>query len=146
MELRRVEPGDDGLLFAIFVTSRPELAMLPEPLVRTQFRSQAMSYRSQYPDAEHSVVLVEGRPVGQLMIDRSDERLHLVDIALLPEARGMGIGTALMQSLQAEAAAAGVPLGLSVYEANPARRLYERLGFGVVEVQPPYLRMEWRPA
>lgn len=144
MQLRPVAPGDDGFLFELFVTSRPEVATLPEPLLRTQFRSQAMSYKAQYPGAEHSVIVVEGRPVGQMMVDRSAERLHVVDIALVPQMRGQGVGTALLQGLQAEAASAGLPLRLSVYEANPARRLYERLGFSVFETQPPYLRMEWK--
>lgn len=145
VQLRSVEPGDDPFLLELFCTSRPELAMLPEPLVRTQFRAQAMSYKVQYPGAKHQLILVEGRPVGQMMVDRNGERIHLVDIALLPQVRGSGVGTALMQGLQEEAASAGLPLRLSVYEANPARRLYERLGFGVIETQPPYLRMEWLP-
>lgn len=143
VQVRSVESSDDPFLFQIFCSSRPELAFLPEPLLQMQFRAQAMSYKSQYPGAEHRLILMEGRPSGRILVDRSGERLHLVDIALLPEARGRGIGTALLHALQAEAGVAGLPVRLSVYEANPARRLYERLGFRVTGNQPPYLMMEW---
>ncbi|HLO01968.1 MAG TPA: hypothetical protein VK191_02545, partial [Symbiobacteriaceae bacterium] len=60
LQLRAVEPADDLFLFEIFCASRPELAMLPEPLLRMQFRSQAMSYASQYPGADHQLIVVEG--------------------------------------------------------------------------------------
>ncbi len=68
--------------------------------------------------------------------------LLLVDISLLPEARGSGLGTAILKDL---VAAETGPVQLHVERTNRARRLYERLGFEVVETQPIYLRMV-RPA
>lgn len=51
-------------------------------------------------------------------------------IALLPEARGRGIGTALMEQLIHSAREHHYPgISLSVARENPARHLYQRLGF-----------------
>ena len=56
-----------------------------------------------------------------------------VTIALMPPYRGQGIGTRLLRQLVADAEAAGHPgLSLSVHAKNPARRLYQRLGFARV--------------
>ena len=46
-----------------------------------------------------------------------------------PKARGQGVGEKLMRALIGEAARRGLGLCLSVRSENPARRLYERLGF-----------------
>jgi ribosomal protein S18 acetylase RimI-like enzyme len=145
LSLRPPRPEDQPFLLQLFRSSRPELAMLPESLVSVQFRGQTLSYDAQFPHADYQIVLLNEQPVGRLVVDRSAERIHLIDIALLPEGRGNGIGTTLLQGLQGEAARASLPLRLSVYEANPARRLYERLGFTVTGSQPPYLFMEWTP-
>jgi ribosomal protein S18 acetylase RimI-like enzyme len=143
--LAHVTAGDRPFLSRLFCASRPELAGLPEPLRQLQFQAQALGYDAQFPGADHQLVLLEGRPVGRLLVHRSPGRIHLVDIALLPEAQGKGIGTALLQSLQAEAAQKALLLSLSVFAANPARRLYERLGFAPTVSQPPYIAMQWRP-
>lgn len=50
-------------------------------------------------------------------------------IATLPEARGAGVGTALLEALLARAQERWPAVALSVREENPAVRLYERLGF-----------------
>jgi ribosomal protein S18 acetylase RimI-like enzyme len=70
---------------------------------------------------------------GRLWLDEGDDRLHILDIALLPAWRGRGLGTRCLQAL-AEAAGQR-PLSIHVEIHNPARRLYERLGF-VAEGEP----------
>ena len=83
-----------------------------------------------------------GTPIGRLAVDRREANLHLIDIALVPERRGEGVGGAILSDLIAEAETLGFPLTLQVDQANPARWLYERLGFRVVEARRPYLLME----
>lgn len=144
-QLRPVETADQAFLFQLFCAIRPELAMLPESLLQMQFRAQTLSYGAKYPGAEHQIVAEEGRPVGHLLVDRSPERIHLVDIALLPEVQGKGIGSELLQALQQEAAASSRPVRLSVYETNPAQWLYARLGFAVTGHDGTRLQMTWNP-
>src|SRR5215510_879083 len=58
-----------------------------------------------------------------------DEEAPKASIAVKPNTRGQGVGEKLMRALIGEAAHRGLGLCLSVRAENPARRLYERLGF-----------------
>jgi ribosomal protein S18 acetylase RimI-like enzyme len=86
-----------------------------------------------------------GHPIGRVIIDRGAHEIRVVDISLMPDYRGRGIGSALLRGVLAEATVAGLPVGLSVQAANPARHLYERLGFAVTDASNFYLSLEWRP-
>ena len=66
-----------------------------------------------------------------------------MDIALLPAHRGQGIATCLLRDLQHQAAADDKSLTIHVESFNPARRLYQRLGFQVTEDKGVYQLMEW---
>lgn len=78
------------------------------------------------------ILEIDGEPVGLLKILREPDVWHIVQIQISPAHQGAGIGGALIRSLMDEARAAGVPLALTVLKQNPARRLYERLGFTTV--------------
>ena len=69
-----------------------------------------------------------------------------MDIALLPEHRGNGVGSSLLRDLLAEADADGKRVTIHVERLNPALRLYERLGFSVAEDKGVYLLLERRSA
>jgi len=56
-----------------------------------------------------------------------------LSIALLPDCRGQGVGTALLEGLLAAARERYTVVSLSVSAENPAARLYERVGFAVHE-------------
>jgi len=89
---------------------------------------------------------VDGAPAGRMLVAGGPEEIRLVDLALLPEHRNGGIGTALLRRLLAEGAARTVPVRLHVERSNPARRLYERLGFVPVADDGVHLLMAWNPA
>ena len=91
-------------------------------------------------------MLVDGQNAGRLAIDRCPRELRVVDIALLPRQRNGGIGSALLQDILAEAAAARIPVRLCVLKGNRAQRLYTRLGFVKIAETELHLEMEWRPA
>ena len=143
---------DLSLLAALYASTRGhEFAALgwpPEMLAAflgQQFDAQHRHYRARYPAAEWLIVEAGEAPVGRLAVERREDGLHLIDIALVPERRGSGLGGAILADLIAEAEALGLPVSLHVDQANPARRLYERLGFRGVETHPPYLWMERPP-
>jgi ribosomal protein S18 acetylase RimI-like enzyme len=104
-----------------------------------QFAAQDRYYHDQMPEASYQVVLVDGEPAGRLYVDRRRDEIHIVDIALLPEHRGRGLGTTLMRDVLDEADAAAKPVTIHVERFNRALRLYERLGFAQVEEQGVYL-------
>ena len=64
---------------------------------------------------------------------------------IVPSAQGRGLGTALVRLVLDEAAGRGLPVRLSVLANNPARGLYERLGFQVTGGVHPRISMEWSP-
>ncbi len=74
----------------------------------------------------------EGRPAGLFKVARDGVDWQLIQIQLAPELQGRGAGERLIGELIAEARRAGATLSLHVLRANPARRLYERLGFRMV--------------
>lgn len=116
-------------------------------LLRQQCMAQDGAYRTAFPDARFDIVECGGEPVGRIVTDRREDGFTLVDIALLPERRGRGLGTELIAELLDEACAANRPVRLSVAADNEdARRFYRRLGFRFV-AHPSVARvgMEWTP-
>lgn len=149
--LRPVRADDRAFLLRLYTQVREDLAALPLPgaarqqLIAQQFDAQAAGYAADWPGHDHDIVTLDGAPVGQLRLHRGATRLHGVDVSLLASARGQGIGTWILQGMQAEARARGVPLRLSVAQGNPAaRRLYLRMGFVPVEDLGTHLAMDWR--
>lgn len=150
--MRPVAAEDLPFLHDLYVdTHRDEFAALGWPiaqllsLLHTQCTAQARYYASAFPHADHSLVLIDERVVGRLYVERTGAAIHLIDVSLVAEQRGRGLGSALLQMLQAEAADRGVPVQLSVRRGNPAARLYERLGFVEIASDELYHQLEWRP-
>jgi ribosomal protein S18 acetylase RimI-like enzyme len=152
VDFRAASVEDATFLAALFASVKgAELAAagLPAPLVDQLVNSQAdverRSRAVQYPDAIDRIVVVEGRDVGRLLVDRTVARTLLVDVSLLPDWRGRGIGGALVRTLVDESDATGVPVHLTVRRENPAIRLYRRAGFVVVDEDALDLRMKYAP-
>ena len=146
--LRPVEPADDELLLRVYGSTRAdELALTDwseeqkDAFVRHQFDAQWQHYREHYPGARFDVILVDGEPVGRLYVDRWASETRIMDIALLPEHRGSGIGRALIEEIQAE----GREVTVHVERFNRAQELYRRLGFVAEEAGPVYVLMRWQP-
>jgi ribosomal protein S18 acetylase RimI-like enzyme len=152
VELRPVEPGDEDFLYRVYASTRAEeLAVVPwdetqkNGFLRSQFEAQDRWYREHYTRASYEIVLIDGEPAGRLYLHRGDSEIRIVDIALLPEHRGDGVGSSLLRDLLAEADAAGKRVTIHVEQFNPALRLYERLGFSVGEDKDVYLFLERLP-
>jgi ribosomal protein S18 acetylase RimI-like enzyme len=111
--------------------------------ISSQFAAQRDFYEQKYPQAEHSVILSNGLPIGRLFVARLDDQLRILDITLLPEERGAGIGTSLLSELLDEARRGGKTLRIYVENFNPSLRLFERLGFRQLEEQGVHLLLQW---
>lgn len=111
-----------------------------------QFAAQFEHYRIHYPTCERNIVEVNGVAAGRLWIDEWRDQIRLVDIALMPEWRGSGIGSRLVHDVLDRGARAGKPVTIHVEAYNPALRLYKRLGFEQVDTNGVYLLMRWTPA
>lgn len=156
--LRPARDADGTFLLQVFASTRAdELALtgwsVPqcEAFVRQQAAAQAAHYLAHWPDAEHAVITVHedgvSRDVGRLWLHRRTDAVHVLDIALLPAWRGQGLGARVLRQLMVDAAADSRALTIYVEAGNPARRLYDRLGFGPVgEPEGVHQFMRWRHA
>jgi ribosomal protein S18 acetylase RimI-like enzyme len=152
--LRPVVAADEPFLAALYASTRAEEMALAgwdtatqQAFLWQQFQAQQAHYQAYFPQGQHQVVTLDGQPIGRIYLDRDEEHLHLLDIALLPALRGQGIGGALMAALLDEARAAGLPVTLHVYRFDHrVRAWYQRLGFALVSESGLYELMEWRPA
>ena len=150
ISLRSIVPADTSFLARLYASTRwEELAVTgwsdEEKAVfcRRQFDAQSVHYLENYPGASLQVIEKEGVAIGRLYVARWEREIRIMDIALLPEHRGAGIGTKLLHELQDEAGSAGKSLTIHVERFNPALRLYERLGFKQLEDKGVYLLMGW---
>lgn len=151
--LRPALPADAELLYRIYASTRDEeLAVVPwdasvkEAFLRMQFAAQHTHYHAYFPAASYDLIVRGEEVLGRLYVDRGEAAWLVLDLALLPEHCGQGLGTRLLTRVQAEAAAAGKPVRMHVERYNPAQRLYRRLGFRQIADEGVYLLLEWRPA
>lgn len=150
--LRPVGPEDEPFLFELYASTRAdELAQWgwneaqQTAFLRLQLNGQQASYRMQFPQAEHQLILFNDQPVGQMFVASTDEEVRLVDISLLPQHRNRGVGASLIRDLCATAARQGKPCRLRVFKSNQAAaRLYLRLGFIPNGESETHIQMEWR--
>ena len=152
MHLRPVGDGDDRFLHRVYASTREdELSLVPwdeadkKAFLRQQFDAQDAYYHEHYTGATFDVIEVDGEPAGRLYVARWEDEIRIMDIALLPEQRGTGVGTRLVRELLAEGARSGKRVSIHVEKHNRALRLYERLGFATVADRGVYLLLEATP-
>lgn len=150
--LRPQRPDDAEFLYALFrshmlatVAAMPVDDAMKESLLEMQFRSQTMTYRTQYADARFDILERDGVPFGQLVLHEADGVATFVDFALLPGERGGGLGTAVMVRLLDWVGERCAVARLCILSNNePSLRMTRRIGFVQVGETPPYVDMEWR--
>ncbi|MCB1057052.1 MAG: GNAT family N-acetyltransferase [Acidobacteria bacterium] len=152
IERRAITDDDLPFLSRLYASTREEeLAPLPwsdeqkRVFLEQQFNAQHVFYQQQFPDAVFDVLLVGGEPAGRLYLVRWTREIRIVDIALLPEFRGRGLGGGLLEGILDEGRREGKKVSIHVERNNPAMHLYRRLGFVDVEDKGVYLLMEWQP-
>ncbi len=152
VSLRPEAPEDRAFLLDLYLSTRDGEAGFRDlpPAERTawltrQFEWQSHHYRQAYPHGWFTIVMVDDRPAGRLYVARMADCLRVIDISLLPEFRGHGIGTQLLKNVQAESMRIRMPVRLAVVTADPVQGFYRRLGFRVAGEVGLRHEMEWRP-
>jgi ribosomal protein S18 acetylase RimI-like enzyme len=142
---------DVGFLADVVVEATRAQGRLPDDFDEQQWRAAFSEWtteqvRGNVADSGISVIEVDCRRVGRLRVTRTDGYIELSGIQLLPDVQRRGIGTSVIDDLKAEAAAAGIPLDLSVEKDNSqARKLYDRLGFLQVGETEDEFKLRWTP-
>jgi GNAT superfamily N-acetyltransferase len=148
LALRPARAEDVAFLFELFLDARAvEFSHLPlhgaerHLLMRMQFEAQQRGYAIRFPASEDAIVWCGTRPVGRLWLMRTQDEIRVLDVALLSEKRGAGIGSSLLRQVLQE----GKPVRLSVARTNlRAFELYRRLGFVIAGQNDVFLEMENR--
>ena len=149
---RPARPDDEPFLRRLFAITEQERLSLeclsPEDsrkLLRFEFGAHESHYATLPHEKTDTLLVVNDQPVGRMIVWQNQDEIRLADMALLPEVRNRGLGTALIQSLQAAAQSSGRPLRLVVSRQNRARNLYRRMAFVKREETLTHLLLEWRP-
>lgn len=151
LRMRPATAADQAFFAALYRSTRPDLeGMLADPryvdaLAAMQQRMQVEGYRASYPDASYQVLELNGAAAGRLVTAVLEGAVRVVDIAVIPWARGRGLGRAALVRVQEQAARDGRAVTLAVRKDNAgARRLYAALGFVVDGEDGFMLQLRWR--
>jgi ribosomal protein S18 acetylase RimI-like enzyme len=143
--------GDREFLRTLYASTREEeLRVVPwtedqkAAFLNMQFEAQSSDYAKNYPDCSFDIMEMDGQRIGRLYVDRLEDAIEIIDIALLPAFRGRGIGRLLLEEILAEATDSKRAVRIYVEHFNPARHLYDRLGFRHIDTNGVYHLMEWR--
>jgi ribosomal protein S18 acetylase RimI-like enzyme len=146
--LRPATDADYAFMRGLYASTREEeMERFPlddaqkKAFLDQQFAAQFEHYGIHYPTCERNIVERGGVPIGRFWVDEWRDQIRIVDIALMPECRGAGIGSRLLHQLLDRARAANKPVTIHVEAFNPALRLYQRLGFEQVDTNGVYLLM-----
>jgi ribosomal protein S18 acetylase RimI-like enzyme len=150
--LRPEEPTDEPLVFDLYASTREEeLAMTGwddaarAAFLSMQFRAMRQGYASMFPRGQFSIILRDGKPAGRLVVDRTGDEIHVVDIVISPAQRGQGIGARIIKALVEEARQSQKPVRLQVFKNSRAIAFYQRLGFSRTSETDLYEQLECRP-
>lgn len=127
----------DFCLHLFLLTMRPymdELNVWDEEQQRSVFASQ-------WKLEEVRIISVDGNDVGWLQVAELPAEIRLQKFFILPEYQRSGIGSEVLSRLLAGWKLTDKKIVLRVLKNNPARRLYERLGFSVIAEAGVVLRM-----
>ena len=147
--LREAKPEDEQFLFEVYASTRQEELEgfgWDDNQKRDFIKMQFLARERSYPRVDDRIIVLNERPIGRMLVDRSDAEILLRDIALLTQYRNRGLGTVLIHNLMKEADVSGKAIRLHVLATSAAVRLYERLGFSRAGEEAAYLEMKWVPA
>lgn len=137
---RRFSEDDLPFVTDLYVsTRREEVAMTGWPaefqaqFLAQQAAAQHSHYAIHFADAEWLIIERDGEAIGRIYVGETGDDLHIIDISLLPDSRGQGIGGAILADVLDQARELGRGVTIHVERNNPARSLYARLGFELVE-------------
>ncbi len=103
---------------------------------------QYQQFMEKWAPEQYEIIEREGLSIGALSVVRADDGVSIVEIQLLPEYQGQGIGTDLLKRELRFADERGLPVRLRVLRENRARVLYERLGFRAYDTTETHFLME----
>jgi RimJ/RimL family protein N-acetyltransferase len=149
--LRPVQETDEALLLELYSSTRAEeMTFVPwdaaqkQAFLQMQFSAQQKHYRAYFPHATHEMILAERQPIGRLYVDRREIDIRILDVTLIPKARGGGIGAQILLDLMKEAEQGNQSCSIYIESFNRSLSLFQRLGFMKTEENGAMWLLEWR--
>ena len=108
--------------------------------------AQLAEYKTKFYGAAFQVIMFKKRNAGRLYTWESDVEIRLIDITLLPQFRGKGIGTTILKDLIKRSNKVQKIISLHVDPASSAAlHVYQRLGFIYIKNNGRHFYMERNP-
>ena len=155
LNLRPIQDEDLVVLNEIYGSTREEeLKQLQDwsneqkqSFLAQQFLAQHIYYQKSYVGGAFYMIEKNKENIGRLYIHENFQEncVRIIDIALLPKWQKQGIGKSILEDILQKAKEIDRPVTIHVESFNPAKHLYERLGFKKIsETNGVYHLMEWR--
>lgn len=138
VQRRRAMERDRWFLEEAHVRALGPVALVGYGWTATRLLAQ---FRNEIDLLDCDVIVVDGKDAGYLSVEDRGQFWYIDAIAIVPRYQKKGVGTALLRDVLGRAS---VPVRLNVLHINPARGLYERLGFRVIARDARRQIMEWR--
>ena len=150
ISLRPVTADDREFLLRVYECSREiELSMVPwdaatrRAFVEHQFDAQSSYYSSEYQDPVHHVIKLADEPVGRLYVNRTDTEIAILDITVLSQYRGRGIGSSIVGDLLDEARRSDKSVQVYAETFNPSQEFFTKRGFKIENNDGVNLKLVW---
>ena len=155
LHLRPITTADEEILCQIYSSTRTEeLARVShwtddqkQAFLQWQFTAQHSYYRDNYKGAHFWMIEFGAQIIGRLYLHAAYEKnsMRIIDITILPAWRNRGIGRQILMDIMEFAASRGRSVTIHVENFNPAMRLYQKLGFELVDItNGVYHLLEWK--
>lgn len=153
ISLRAITDKDISFLYSVYRSTRLE-ELKPanfsekelEEFLQMQFNLQHTQYMKNYQNPSFDLIMInDNTHVGRLYVNRVEDDIRIIDIALLTKYRRKGIGGKLIRDLINESEEKKIPLSLHVEHNNPVLVFYKEIGFKGIEDRGVYLFMRRRP-
>ena len=152
ISLRQAEEKDGLFIEAVYRSTREEELKFTNwteeqktAFIMMQSMAQMAEYKTNYPGAVLEIIVYKKRDAGRFYTWENDQEIRLVDITLLPQYRGKGIGTVILGDLIKRSDKVQKKISLHVDPINPALHLYLRLGFIHIKNNGRHYYMERDP-
>jgi ribosomal protein S18 acetylase RimI-like enzyme len=142
--LRPAVAGDFDLCARLYFSGMADIIRQ----LKLDIAAQTANLRERWKAGEVGIITCDAADIGWMQSSVQDGAFYLEQIFIDAAFQQRGIGTRIISGLIEQATQAGRPVTLGVVKTNPARRLYERLGFRTTHEDDRkfYMRREVRPA
>lgn len=100
---------------------------------QTEEQVEAYFYKNRFDQPTTKIIQYDGKDIGRVSVLTGENQISIDNIHILPEHQNKGVGSSIIQKILDQAASLNLPVTLHVLKTNPAKNLYDALGFSVLE-------------